>query len=72
MKYLVSASVLALTASTAYGNCPPATVADPQELANAYPQQFELVEFLDAAGCQLTFSGNPKIGELNERTHHRQ
>ncbi|MEM9631219.1 MAG: ABC transporter substrate-binding protein [Pseudomonadota bacterium] len=68
-KLLLMAGVagLALT-GTAYASCPPVTVADPQGVAaGAYPQQYDLAEFESAANCQLSFSENPAIGELNGR-----
>ena len=50
------------------GDCPPATIADPMGVpAGAYPQQYELAEFQQLAGCTLTFRENPAIAELNAR-----
>ena len=41
-------------------------VADGMGVAGgAYPQQWDLAEFESAANCTLTFSENPRIGELN-------
>lgn len=48
-------------------DCPQATVADMMGLSSAFPQQFELAELQDAAGCTLSFSENPAIGDLNAR-----
>ncbi|MDD7911443.1 ABC transporter substrate-binding protein [Pseudovibrio exalbescens] len=67
MKYLVSASLIVLSSAAMAAECPQITVADAQDLAGKYPQQFELVEFESAANCELTFSQNPEIEELNAR-----
>ncbi len=61
---LSSVASLALSA-TALAACPPVTVADMNGLTPDYPQQFELQEFQDKAGCELTFAANPDIAELN-------
>jgi peptide/nickel transport system substrate-binding protein len=45
--------------------CPASTVADPMGLEGEYPYQFELSEFEQKAGCELTFSENPDIAALN-------
>jgi peptide/nickel transport system substrate-binding protein len=42
-------------------------VADNMGIVGKYPQQFELSEFEGLANCELTFSENPAIGELNDR-----
>ena len=47
------------------GGCPASTVADPMGLEGEYPYQFELSEFEQKAGCELTFSENPDIAALN-------
>ncbi|MEO1308801.1 MAG: ABC transporter substrate-binding protein, partial [Pseudomonadota bacterium] len=61
-----SAAVVALSTSAALANCPAITVADPQGIAEgAFPQQYELAEFQEAAGCEMTFSTNPEIEALN-------
>ena len=54
-------------ATTAHaGACPAVTVDDNMGVgAGAYPQQYDLAEFESAANCTLTFSENPRIGELN-------
>lgn len=39
--------------------CPPSTVVDPMGLEGEWPQQFELAEFEELAGCELTLSENP-------------
>ncbi len=55
-------------AAMAEGGCPAVTVADMQGVpAGAYPQQYELSEFQELAGCELSFSENPSIAELNAR-----
>ncbi len=54
--------------SSADGGCPTATIADMMGVASgAYPRQFELADFESAAGCELSFSENPAIGDLNAR-----
>jgi peptide/nickel transport system substrate-binding protein len=56
--------VLAIPAQAA--ECPAITVADMGGVAaGAYPQQYELAEFEAAAGCKLTFQGNPSADNLN-------
>ena len=46
--------------------CPPSTVADPMGVpAGEWPQQYELAEFEGLADCELTFSENLNIAELN-------
>ena len=48
--------------------CPAVTVADPKSVpAGAFPQQYELAEFEELAGCKLSFSENPGAAELNAR-----
>ncbi|MCK0151542.1 ABC transporter substrate-binding protein [Marivita sp. S6314] len=52
--------------AAAFANCPPVTVADMQGVAaGEFPQQFELAEFQEAAGCTMEFSANPEIEALN-------
>ncbi|MEO1599027.1 MAG: ABC transporter substrate-binding protein [Pseudomonadota bacterium] len=66
---LAGASALALVAAlstTAHAaDCPAITVADDQGITGEFPQQFELAEFQEKAGCTLTFQENPEIGALN-------
>ncbi|HID53426.1 MAG TPA: ABC transporter substrate-binding protein [Anaerolineae bacterium] len=48
--------------------CPPVTMADARGVpAGAFPEQYDLAEFESAAGCELSFSENPNIAELNKR-----
>jgi len=61
-----SASVFLMTAA-AHAACPTATVADMKGLSSEYPAQFELAEFESAGDCELEFSENPTISELNAR-----
>ncbi len=64
---LSGAASLALV-SAALADCPPVTVADPQGVAaGAFPQQFELAEFQELAGCTLGFVENPDIAAFNAR-----
>ncbi|MBM7066800.1 ABC transporter substrate-binding protein [Actibacterium sp. 188UL27-1] len=61
-----SAVALLLTSTAALATCPAITVADMGNIsAGDYPQQFELAEFQEAAGCEMTFSENPDIAVLN-------
>ncbi|MEZ4733166.1 MAG: ABC transporter substrate-binding protein [Caldilineaceae bacterium] len=54
--------------STTDGGCPTVTVADMLGVAaGAFPQQYDLAEFQELAGCELAFSENPAIAELNGR-----
>lgn len=64
---LLSLTALVAMSAPSLAACPTATVADPMGLAPAYPQQFELAEFEAAASCELSFSENPAIGDLNGR-----
>ncbi len=64
---LGSASALLLGAVSAAADCPAVTVADMGGLSPAFPQQFELAEFQQAANCILGFSENPDIAALNAR-----
>ena len=49
-------------------DCPVSTVLDPAGVpAGQYLAQFELAEYQEAAGCELTFGENPSIAELNAR-----
>ena len=67
MKRLLLSGVAAIALpAAAYANCPAVTVADMQGVAaGAYPQQYDLAEFQDAAGCTMEFSANPDIAALN-------
>lgn len=65
-KYLLSGVALLALPAAAYANCPAISVADMQGVAaGAFPQQYELGEFQDAAGCTMEFSENPDIATLN-------
>ncbi len=65
-KLLMSGVAVVALGGTAWANCPTLTVADMQGVsAGAFPQQFDLDEFQSAAGCTLSFSENPAIGDLN-------
>jgi peptide/nickel transport system substrate-binding protein len=63
---LGSASALLLGAAAA-ADCPPVTATDMGGLTSAYPQQFELAEFQQAANCTLAMAENPAIADLNAR-----
>ena len=56
--------------------CPAVTVADPMGVQGAFPQQFELSELEQLAGCEMSFTDNPlfaadvtagKLPSLEER-----
>ena len=62
---LAGASLLAM-AGAAAAACPPVTQADRQGVPEgAHRQQYELAEFQDLANCEMTYSANPEIAELN-------
>ena len=57
--------MLAATAASASA-CPQITMQDTMDVPQgAYPQVYELAEFETVADCTLTFSGNPRMAELN-------
>lgn len=61
-----SGTALTLLATAASANCPAVTVADMMGVdAGAFPQQYELSAFETAASCEMTFSANPEIADLN-------
>lgn len=65
-KYLLSGVALLALPAAAYANCPAISVADMGGVAGgAYPQQYDLGEFQDAAGCTMEFSEHPDIAKLN-------
>lgn len=61
--------VLAMSMMTVTAQeCPVSTVADPAGVSiGQYPYQFELSEYQDMAGCELSFGENPATGDLNAR-----
>ncbi|MEO0681379.1 MAG: ABC transporter substrate-binding protein [Pseudomonadota bacterium] len=62
---LASASLCAL-GGMAHAACPAITMQDMQGIApGAYPQIYELSAFEAAAGCEMSFSGNPEAEALN-------
>ncbi|TNJ47804.1 ABC transporter substrate-binding protein [Phaeobacter sp. B1627] len=62
---LMSAAGMALPGLVAAA-CPAVTVADPQGIAaGAYPQQYDLAAFQEAASCELSFATNPAMSEMN-------
>lgn len=64
---LTTAAVVALPGLAA-ASCPAVTVADPMGVAaGAYPQQFDKAEFEAAAACEMAFTANPAIADLNAR-----
>ncbi len=67
-RILLSGVATVALAAAAAAECPPVTVADPMGVAaGAFPQQYELDEFQSLAGCELSFSANPAMEELNGR-----
>lgn len=68
MKRLLLSTSLLFIAGTVYADCPPVTAADPNGVAaGESPQQYELTEFQALADCELSFSENPDIAELNSQ-----
>ncbi|NND89702.1 MAG: ABC transporter substrate-binding protein [Granulosicoccus sp.] len=66
MKRILLTTSLCLFTGSALAECPPVTSADLQGVApGAYPQQYDLAEFQEQAGCELSFSENPDIAALN-------
>ena len=65
--HLLATAAFSVVALPALANCPAATVADPMGLSPAFPQQFELAAFEEAGNCDLAFSENPAIADLNAR-----
>ncbi|MFK7894100.1 MAG: ABC transporter substrate-binding protein [Granulosicoccus sp.] len=60
------AASLCLVSGWVWAECPMVTVADSKGIdAGAYPQQYDLDEFQSLAGCELTFSENPDMAEIN-------
>ncbi|EAP75111.1 oligopeptide ABC transporter, periplasmic oligopeptide-binding protein [Roseovarius nubinhibens ISM] len=54
--------------AAALAECPGITVADMQGIASgAFPQQYELSAFQEAAGCEMAFTAHPDIEALNGR-----
>lgn len=50
------------------GDCPAITIADRMGVAaGEFPRIYELADFEAAAGCELSFSENPEIANLNSR-----
>lgn len=56
------------TASGNESSCPAVTLADTQGVeAGKYPQQYDLAEYQEAAGCEMTFFANPEIETFNSQ-----
>ncbi len=63
---LLSTGAMLLLSTSAYAACPAVTQADMMGATpGMYSQQYELVEFEAAAGCEMEFSGNPEMETLN-------
>ncbi|WP_172294853.1 ABC transporter substrate-binding protein [Pseudoruegeria sp. HB172150] len=63
---LISAGALLLLSTSAWAACPAITQSDMQGVsAGAFPQQYDLTEFQEAAGCEMEFAANPEIEALN-------
>lgn len=67
--FIAIAAGIGMTPATVHAaDCPAVSVANMQGVASGeFPQQFELSEYEAAAGCTMTFSGNPDIASLNSR-----
>jgi len=62
----VGAGLWFLAGGAFAADCPPITVADMMGVpAGQHPQEYELAEFEELAGCTLTFQENPAIADLN-------
>jgi peptide/nickel transport system substrate-binding protein len=65
---LATAMVCGSAMAAQAADCPPITLADMQGVdAGAWPQQYDLAEFEQIAGCSMSFSENPTIADLNGR-----
>ncbi len=68
---LSGVALLALTGAVqaaSHSGCPAVTVADPMGVAaGAFPQQYELAEFQELAGCELSFTGIPSAEAANAK-----
>ncbi|VAX12438.1 Oligopeptide ABC transporter, periplasmic oligopeptide-binding protein, partial [hydrothermal vent metagenome] len=71
--FLAGLALAALSGTALAAACPAVTVANPQGVAaGAFPQQYELSEFQKLADCELSFSANPAIADLNARIRGNQ
>ena len=65
-RMILASAVIVGLAGGALADCPAVTIEDSMGVPEgAYPQQYELAEFESLAGCTMTFSENPEIGDLN-------
>lgn len=65
-RLLLAGTAMLVIPSAALANCPPITMADMQGIAPGdFPQQYELAAYEAAAGCEMEFSTNPAIADLN-------
>ncbi|MBM1220000.1 ABC transporter substrate-binding protein [Ponticoccus sp. SC2-23] len=65
-RLLLAGTAMLVLPTAALANCPAITMADMQGIEpGAYPQQYELSAFEAAAGCDMEFSTNPAIADLN-------
>lgn len=63
---LAGVAACAFAGAASAADCPAITVADMQGVAaGAFPQQYDLAEFESAAGCKMSFAGNPGAADLN-------
>lgn len=66
--FAAGAGLCLLAGGALAADCPPVTVADMMGVpAGQHPQEYELAEFEELAGCTLTFQENPAIADLNAR-----
>ena len=64
--FMTTTAMLLLATTAARAACPAMTMADDQGIApGAFPQQYDLAEYEAAAGCEMAFSENPEIADLN-------
>lgn len=65
-RHLLTTTALIVLATAAHAQCPAVTLADDMGVAaGGFPQQYELSEFEAAASCDMEFSANPEIADLN-------
>ncbi|QEW21859.1 putative ABC transporter-binding protein precursor [Marinibacterium anthonyi] len=65
-RHFLTTTAILLIAGAARANCPAVTLADDMGVApGAFPQQYDLAEFETAAGCEMEFSENPEMADLN-------
>ena len=68
LRYLISIGLMAVAGSSLGAACPPITLSNMMGVpAGEYPQQYNLDEYERLTGCDLPFSTNPDMANLNKR-----